>query len=249
MDSKPTAPPAGSLFQAFEFSRVQNFAWLILNRSTVVLGFHSECSHSWPYNQKAIFNKNFQGFTYCSVFKVLCCWYPLSQVRFCHAHAAAGPIQVPAGIICIPPAAFCLGSNVPYHITLLCVCQQLSYFPLALFEEPWPVFQGEYYNSKRIPKSQPLFSLFFILFSVFFRQLNPVVLCSWRTQYSPKVPNFIFAKSQNTCFLTSGSFLTNFRKFFFCLWYDFKCTQNQQMGMLQQMMNLEYHSMQLKQVN
>ena len=71
MDSKPTAPPAGSLFQAFEFSRVQNFAWLILNRSTVVLGFHSECSHSWPYNQKAIFNKNFQGFTYCSVFKVL----------------------------------------------------------------------------------------------------------------------------------------------------------------------------------
>ncbi|MEY8394537.1 hypothetical protein AALB64_06880, partial [Lachnospiraceae bacterium 45-P1] len=69
-----------------------------------------------------------------------------------------------AGIICIPPAAFCLSSNVPYHITLLCVCQQLSYFPLALFEEPWPVFQGEYYNSKRIPKSQPLFSLFFILF-------------------------------------------------------------------------------------
>ena len=43
-----------------------------LNRSTVVLGFlHSECSHSWP-KPLSHFYKNFQGFTYCSVFKVLC---------------------------------------------------------------------------------------------------------------------------------------------------------------------------------
>ena len=72
-------------------------------------------------------------------------------------------------------AAFCLSSNVWYHITLLCVCQQLFYFLLALFKGLCPVFQGEYYNSKRIPKSQPFFSLFFILFFRFFRQLNPVV--------------------------------------------------------------------------
>ena len=79
--------------------RVQNFAWLILNRSTVVLGYTrktfvllvhvqlsnsckhalssfyrecSECSHSWPITL-GHFYKNFQGFTYCSVFKVLCC--------------------------------------------------------------------------------------------------------------------------------------------------------------------------------
>ena len=43
-----------------------------LNRSTVVLGFlHSERSHSWP-KHLSHFYKNFQGFTYCSVFKVLC---------------------------------------------------------------------------------------------------------------------------------------------------------------------------------
>ena len=34
--------------------------------------FCSECSHSWPIT-KGHFYKNFQGFTYCSVFKVLCC--------------------------------------------------------------------------------------------------------------------------------------------------------------------------------
>ena len=35
--------------------------------------FCSECSHSWPIT-KGHFYKNFQGFTYCSVFKVLCCF-------------------------------------------------------------------------------------------------------------------------------------------------------------------------------
>ncbi len=34
--------------------------------------FCSECSHSMVQT-RTIFNKNFQGFTYCSVFKVLCC--------------------------------------------------------------------------------------------------------------------------------------------------------------------------------
>ena len=52
---------------------VQNLAWLVLNRSTVVFRFCSECSHSWPIT-KGHFYKNFQGFTYCSVFKVLCCF-------------------------------------------------------------------------------------------------------------------------------------------------------------------------------
>jgi len=35
--------------------------------------FCSECSHSWP-KPLSHFYKNFQGFTYCSVFKVLCCF-------------------------------------------------------------------------------------------------------------------------------------------------------------------------------
>ena len=34
--------------------------------------FCSECSHSWP-KPLGHFYKNFQGFTYCSVFKVLHC--------------------------------------------------------------------------------------------------------------------------------------------------------------------------------
>jgi len=33
--------------------------------------FCSECSHSWP-KPLGHFYKNFQGFTYCSVFKVRC---------------------------------------------------------------------------------------------------------------------------------------------------------------------------------
>ena len=56
-----------------KFIPVQNLAWLVLNRSTVVFRFCSECSHSWPIT-KGHFYKNFQGFTYCSVFKVLCCF-------------------------------------------------------------------------------------------------------------------------------------------------------------------------------
>ena len=35
--------------------------------------FCSECSHSW-LKPSSHFYKNFQGFTYCSVFKVLCCF-------------------------------------------------------------------------------------------------------------------------------------------------------------------------------
>ena len=69
-------PPAFILSQdqtlMLKFIPVQNLAWLVLNRSTVVFRFCSECSHSWPIT-KGHFYKNFQGFTYCSVFKVLCC--------------------------------------------------------------------------------------------------------------------------------------------------------------------------------
>ena len=67
-------PPAFILSQdqtlMLKFIPVQNLAWLVLNRSTVVFRFCSECSHSWPIT-KGHFYKNFQGFTYCSVFKVL----------------------------------------------------------------------------------------------------------------------------------------------------------------------------------
>ena len=70
-------PPAFILSQdqtlMLKFIPVQNLAWLVLNRSTVVFRFCSECSHSWPIT-KGHFYKNFQGFTYCSVFKVLCCF-------------------------------------------------------------------------------------------------------------------------------------------------------------------------------
>ena len=69
-------PPAFILSQdqtlMLKFIPVQNLAWLVLNRSTVVFRFCSECSHSWPIT-KGHFYKNFQGFTYCSVFKVLLC--------------------------------------------------------------------------------------------------------------------------------------------------------------------------------
>ena len=68
-------PPAFILSQdqtlMLKFIPVQNLAWLVLNRSTVVFRFCSECSHSWPIT-KGHFYKNFQGFTYCSVFKVRC---------------------------------------------------------------------------------------------------------------------------------------------------------------------------------
>ena len=72
-----STPPAFILSQdqtlMLKFIPVQNLAWLVLNRSTVVFRFCSECSHSWPIT-KGHFYKNFQGFTYCSVFKVLCCF-------------------------------------------------------------------------------------------------------------------------------------------------------------------------------
>ena len=63
-------PEPGSNSQIKFF--LQNLAWLVLNRSTVVFRFCSECSHSWP-KPLSHFYKNFQGFTYCSVIKVLCC--------------------------------------------------------------------------------------------------------------------------------------------------------------------------------
>ena len=65
-------PEPGSNSHVKVYIPVQNLAWLVLNRSTVVFRFCSECSHSWPIT-KGHFYKNFQGFTYCSVFKVLCC--------------------------------------------------------------------------------------------------------------------------------------------------------------------------------
>ena len=62
-------PEPGSNSHVKVYIPVQNLAWLVLNRSTVVFRFCSECSHSWPITN-GHFYKNFQGFTYCSVFKV-----------------------------------------------------------------------------------------------------------------------------------------------------------------------------------
>ena len=56
-------PPAFILSQdqtlMLKFIPVQNLAWLVLNRSTVVFRFCSECSHSWPIPQ-AIFIRIFR---------------------------------------------------------------------------------------------------------------------------------------------------------------------------------------------
>ena len=51
--------------------QVQNLAWLIFKPFYCFVRFCSECSHSWS-KPKDHFYKNFQGFTYCSVFKELC---------------------------------------------------------------------------------------------------------------------------------------------------------------------------------
>ena len=48
-----------------------NLAWLIFKPFYCFVRFCSECSHSWS-KPKDHFYKNFQGFTYCSVFKELC---------------------------------------------------------------------------------------------------------------------------------------------------------------------------------
>ena len=70
-------PPAFILSQdqtlMLKFIPVQNLAWLVLNRSTVVLGFVLNVLIHGP-KPLGHFYKNFQGFTYCSVFKVLCCF-------------------------------------------------------------------------------------------------------------------------------------------------------------------------------
>ena len=52
--------------------QVQNLAWLIFKPFYCFVRFCSECSHSWS-KPKDHFYKNFQGFTYCSVFKELFC--------------------------------------------------------------------------------------------------------------------------------------------------------------------------------
>ena len=69
-------PPAFILSQdqtlKLKFFPGPNLAWLISKPFYCCFRFCSECSHSWP-KPLSHFYKNFQGFTYCSVFKVLCC--------------------------------------------------------------------------------------------------------------------------------------------------------------------------------
>ena len=70
-------PPAFILSQdqtlKLKFFPGPNLAWLISKPFYCCFRFCSECSHSWP-KPSGHFYKNFQGFTYCSVFKVLCCF-------------------------------------------------------------------------------------------------------------------------------------------------------------------------------
>ena len=65
-------PEPGSNSHVIVCFRVQNLAWLILNRSTVFKVFVLNVLIHGPKPRP--FFKNFQGFTYCSVFKVLRCW-------------------------------------------------------------------------------------------------------------------------------------------------------------------------------
>ena len=64
-------PEPGSNSHVIVCFRVQNLAWLILNRSTVFKVFVLNVLIHGPKPRP--FFKNFQGFTYCSVFKVLRC--------------------------------------------------------------------------------------------------------------------------------------------------------------------------------
>ena len=72
-------PPAFILSQdqtlMFKIWFRSKIAWLIFKPYYCCLVFlFWMFSRTSRLNQKPLFFKNFQGFTYCSVFKVLCCW-------------------------------------------------------------------------------------------------------------------------------------------------------------------------------
>ena len=80
--------------EGFELPRwvvqVQNLAWLIFKPFYCFVRFCSECSHSWS-KPKDHFYKNFQGFTYCSVFKELfCCRFLFSAATHSFYHTVSG---------------------------------------------------------------------------------------------------------------------------------------------------------------
>ena len=91
---------------------------------------------------KRPFIKNFQGFTYCSVFKVRC----------------------------FASLLFSAATLIVYHIVVVLSTTFFIFFNffLNLFQKLYPVARGVYYNNRPTKKCQQLFPIFFIFFQTHF---------------------------------------------------------------------------------